>query len=304
MAISRTAPADLSIDAAIVDFGRDLRLDKSPKTIETYTEASRLYARHAQTEGIFNLSQITTSSIRGWLTDLRDAGRSEATIFNRYSGVRALLNWAVAERLLAENPIAGITRPDPVPPMVPLLRPEQLRAMLRACDGIGFEEQRDQAILRLLMDTGMRRQECTTLTVGDLDLEHDVAIVMGKGGRPRGCPFGTRTAKALRRYLRARAGHAYADRPQLWLGKRGAINADAIRRIVKRRGEQAGIEGRIFTHQLRHTWAHEAMQRMNEGDVQRLGGWRDREMLSRYAASGADERAQRAYREHSLGDRL
>ena len=79
---------------------------------------------------------------------------------------------------------------------------------------------------------------------------------------------------------------------------------EAIRGIVRRRAAQAGLEGRVFVHQLRHTWAHEALQRMNESDVQRLGGWRDREMLSRYGASGADERARRAYREHSLGDRL
>lgn len=73
----------------------------------------------------------------------------------------------------------------------------------------------------------------------------------------------------------------------------------------RRRAAQAGITGRVFVHQLRHTWAHQALDSgMNESDVQRLGGWRDREMLARYGASGADERARKAYREHSLGDRL
>jgi site-specific recombinase XerD len=302
--VKRSALPDLTIDDAIVDFARDLRLDRAPRTIETYCEASRLFARFADAEGIEMLSEITTPAIRAWLTSLRDTGRSEATLFNRYSGLRALLVWAVGEGLLANNPMDAIPRPEPVAPLVPVLRPEQLAAMLKACEGTSFDDIRDLAVLRLLLDTGMRRAELVGLKIGDVDLDQDVALVMGKGSRPRACPFGVRTAKALRRYLRVRTTHTHADRAELWLGKRGALHPEAIRGIVRRRATQAGLEGRVFVHQLRHTWAHEALQRMNESDVQRLGGWRDREMLSRYGASGADERARRAYREHSLGDRL
>lgn len=305
MTLSRIPRAEFTIEDAIVDFARDLRLDKSPRTIETYAEASRLYARFADAEGIEKLSEITTASIRAWLTSLRDAGRSEATLFNRYSGLRALLRWAVAEGIISESPIAGVARPKVEAPLVPLLRVDQLGAILKACDGPAFDDVRDTAIIRLLLDTGMRRAELCGMKIGDLDLDQEVALVMGKGSRPRGCPFGIRTAKALRRYLRARVSHPHVGSQQLWLGRKGPLLPEAIRRIVRRRAREAGIDGRVFTHQLRHTWAHQALSSgMNESDVQRLGGWRDREMLARYGASGADERARKAYREHSLGDRL
>lgn len=300
----RSALPDLSIADAIVDFARDLRLDKSPMTIETYVSASTAYARYADAEGIRNLREINTASIRAWLTHLRDSGRSPGTLANRHSGLKALLRWAVVENLIPANPINDIPIPSAPAPPIPVLTPSQLRALLRACDDPTFEGVRDTAILRLLIDTGMRRAECSTLRETDLDMEQDVAVVLGKGGRIRGCPFGVRTAKALRRYLRSRQSHEHAFRPELWLGRRGPINANAILLMLRRRARQAGIESRVFVHQLRHTWAHEALQRMNESDVQRLGGWRDRDMLSRYGASGADERARRAYREHSLGDRL
>ena len=294
----------IRIADAIDDFARDMRLDKSPRTISTYTDSARMYARYAAAEGIESIDQISTASIRAWLTELRDSGKSPSTLANRHGGVAALMRWSVVERLRETNPIADIPKPQAPAQPVPVLTPADLRRLLKACDGATFVEQRDTAILRLLIDTGMRRAECAGLSVTDLDVDQDVAVVLGKGGRHRGCPYGTRTAKALRRYLRIRPGHDYAYRPELWLGKRGPLQGGAIIQMLKHRAQQAGIVSRVFVHQLRHTWAHEALQRMNESDVQRLGGWRNREMLSRYGASGADERARRAYHEHSLGDRL
>jgi site-specific recombinase XerD len=296
---------DLPLDHAISDFARDLRLDKSPRTIATYTDSCQLYQKwHLYHGGKDAVSGIAPASIRAWLTELRDSGKSVATIANRHGGLKAFLNWCVAEHLISDNPMAGIPKPVATAPPVPVLAPKDLQALLKSCAGERFEDVRDTAMLRLLIDTGMRREECASLRLTDLDLDQDVAVVMGKGSRIRGCPFGTRTSKALRRYLRVRPGHDYAHRPELWLGKRGPIQGGAIIQMLKNRARHAGLVSRVFVHQLRHTWAHEALQRMNEGDVQRLGGWRDREMLTRYGASGADERARRAYREHSLGDRL
>ena len=53
---------------------------------------------------------------------------------------------------------------------------------------------------------------------GDVDLWRREITVRGKGGRPRVVRIGHGAARALDRYLRIRARHEQAHRPQLWLG--------------------------------------------------------------------------------------
>ena len=131
----------------------------------------------------------------------------------------------------------------PAVPEVPVLvlSVEQLNAMLRTCAGRDFVSRRDNAMIRLFCDTGMRRGEMAGLTLDEIDFEQDVAYVLGKGRRPRACPFGTKTAQALDRYLRERQRHQAAAMPSLWLGKRGRLSDSGILQMVRRRGEEAGL---------------------------------------------------------------
>lgn len=292
----------MKLDAAISDWAADMRVDKSAKTISTYTEALGLFHKWAESRnsGTPDLADITAADIKGWLISLREAGRTQSTIYNRYNGLRAFCRWAVEEGLMKASPIESVAAPKVEARPIPFLSLAQLQAIIRTCanssDGV-----RDEAIIRLLADTGMRRTECASLTVEAVDLVNDTATVHAKGNRIRLCPFGPKTAKALRRYLRVRPPGG----TQLWIGRRGPINSNAILLMLKRRAKRAGIEERVFVHQLRHTWAHEALRAgLQEGDVMRLAGWRSREMVSRYGAAGADERARDAYRPVSLGDRL
>ena len=57
----------------------------------------------------------------------------------------------------------------------------EVMQLLSACEGRTFSDRRDMAIIRLLLDTGMRRGELTGLKVSDVDLKDATALVLGKG---------------------------------------------------------------------------------------------------------------------------
>jgi integrase/recombinase XerD len=82
-----------------------------------------------------------------------------------------------------------------------------------------FRDRRDEAILRLMAETGMRAGELLDLTVGDVDLVRGiVAVRRGKGGKGRLAPFAPQTGGAVDRYIRARRGHVRADFSRVMAG--------------------------------------------------------------------------------------
>lgn len=134
--------------------------------------------------------------------------------------------------------------------------------------GKEFADRRDEAIVRLFVDTGMRVSEMCGIRLLDLDMRADQVTVHGKGDRIRILPFGARAGTALERYLRLRARHKLAGLPWLWPGSRG--------REVTPSGVYAMAQG------------------MGDDATMRLFGWRSLTMLNRYGAAVADERARGA----------
>ncbi|MGE5697217.1 MAG: tyrosine-type recombinase/integrase [Candidatus Sericytochromatia bacterium] len=297
-----------TLESLRASFNRSLRVEgKADRTLVLYGQSITYFSGWLAEQGLTaDLSALTRDNVLDWLASLRARALTDGTIRTRWRGLRRFVNWLLAEDIMATDPLGGIAVEKPEPSPVPVFTDVELASLLRACRGKGFNDLRDAAVIRLLIDCGLRVGELTGINIDDLDLDGESVKVTGKGSRVRLAYFGSKTGLALDRYLRVRRGHRHAADAVLFLGERGRFTADGVRERLKVRAEQAGLDpALVHPHRFRHTHAHDfLLAGGQERDLMRLLGWRSEAMLSRYGASAADHRAREAARRLRRGDRV
>lgn len=247
---------------------------------------------------------LDRSTISSYLAFLIGEGYRPYTVALRRQTLRQFSKWLTDEGETESDALAGLPNVTTDTPVVPELTDLELTRLIQACRGNAFEDKRDEAIVRLMIDTGMRIGEVRALTLEDVDLRQGLVMVRrGKGGKGRMVAIGPRTATAIDRYVRARRSHKQARLPDLWLGSNGRrLLYDSLWRNLRKRARAAGLED-FHPHVLRHTFAGRWLARGgSEGGLMATAGWARRDMVDRYSAHTKAKRAVDESRELGLGE--
>ncbi len=190
--------------------------NRSPRTIETYMEAVGQLTEFLEAHGMpTDVAKVHREHVEAYVLDLQDKGRKPATVSNRFRSLTRFFKFLVDEGEITESPMRRMAAPQVPEQPIQVLTDDEMKALLATCSGKTFEDVRDDAIIRLFADTGLRRAELVGLGVADVDRNEQVAFVMGKGRRGRAVPFGKKTAMAI-------------DRWGCFLERRRAVSSDAL----------------------------------------------------------------------------
>jgi site-specific recombinase XerC len=157
---------------------------------------------------------------------------------------------------------------------------------------------RDRAIVWTLLGCGLRRQELSSLRVGDiylLERRLHVQATTSKSVHPRDVTISIEVRKELDVYIGDHRSGADPDEP-LFIDRHGRpLTGTAVRKLFERLKARTGIRG-LCAHMLRHTWATN-YHRSSSGsrlDLQVEGGWTTGRMVERYCKARPFEERRRA----------
>ena len=160
---------------------------KSPGTIKTYSDGVAAFLRWCEATG--TPAELTKSAVQAFIADLLDNGAQATTAQARQLAVRRFTAWLVDEGELDADPLLGMKQPKLDRKVVQALTDDELTRIIKACNGKNLKDRRDEAIVRLMGETGLRAGEVIGLQTTDVDLQtrpHDGHQRQGRQGP--GCP--------------------------------------------------------------------------------------------------------------------
>ncbi|MGN0158109.1 MAG: tyrosine recombinase [Brotaphodocola sp.] len=230
----------------------------SKNTILSYQRDLKQMMTYMETQGIYEVSRITRTSLNSYILYLENQGKASTTISRVLASVKAFFHYEFREGRISKDPAEMLKPPkiEKKPPVI--MSPTEIDNFLKQPSGDTPKEIRDKAMLELLYATGMRVSELINLKVTDVNLSIGFLTCRDQQ-KERTIPFGKSANRALKNYLDDARGKLLKDHQNCsWLFTNCSgqpMSRQGFWKIVKHYGKMAGIDAEITPHTLRHSFA-------------------------------------------------
>jgi integrase/recombinase XerD len=236
---------------------------RSSNTLAAYRRDLSRFCGWLRGRGM-TIDDVVPADLDSFVGALREWGLAPSSIKRSLVAVRSMFRFRSQEGHCEFDPSVGVETPR-VPSGLPkALTEPQVQALLDAVQGDDPVSRRDRAVLEVLYGTGARISELCALRLGDVDLDGSLLRLFGKGSKERVVPLGRWARTALSHWLAPEGREALEperwarrdDADAVFLNQRGGrLGRQGAWGIVRRYGDQVGLEGRLSPHVLRHSCA-------------------------------------------------
>jgi len=278
--VTPTVDPDISVADYCSHWLDQIRHTLKPRTIETYHDAMRLHGFPLL--GRVQVRRLQRGQIKAALTHKLAQGLSRGTVRILHATLRAMLNAAVDDGVIAANPADKMGRHLKLVPTT-ATRQEEIKAMTReqlaaflAAAQVTADDRRQAALFLTLARTGMRLGEAFALQWPDIDFEaREIRVARAfsngrletpKSGHGRTVDMSRQLAGVLR-HLQVERNAEKLTRgwpvvpPWVFCSETGTpLNKSNVRRAFNRLLKRAGLPAHFSPHCLRHTFASLLLQ--------------------------------------------
>lgn len=273
--------ADPGLRGPATDYLAHLELERglSRNTLDAYARDLGRYLTWLGAQDLADYTAVTPEDLRTFVAGLADTGLAVRSRSRITVAVRRLHAFLHAEGLTDTDPGVDVRPPTDTERLPKALSVAEVESLLATVVGDSAAELRSRALLELLYATGARISETVGLDIDDLDLEHRIVRLYGKGSKERLVPLGAHAARALDAWLvrgrpqmsAARAAGAGSGGPgrgrggdperrqragAVFLNQRGGrLSRQSAWQTIRTAAARAGLAAHASPHTFRHSFA-------------------------------------------------
>jgi site-specific recombinase XerD len=224
---------------------------RSPSTILAYGKDIEQLVDFLASQKKLQPHEVTKEDLQAFMTRLGQNGYTAKSISRKTNSTKTFFRFLKAQGYISDDAANQLAHPKFETPPPRILSKTEYRALRDACRG----DVRTSAIVELLLQTGIRIGELTSLTLSDVhidDKKKEGTLHVSTAGAVRDIPLTKAAVDALRAYLAVRP--KTADNDTLFITKTGkSLLVRNIRTSIDRYLRIAGVKN-ARVNDLRHTW--------------------------------------------------
>jgi integrase/recombinase XerC len=235
----------------------------SPRTVEAYRDDLRDFCRFlGRTPEEYDPAGVDETDVKEWMLDLLEKQhQSPRSVKRKLSALRSFYKFLLRQGKVRKDITARVLPPKADKPLPVFFREEEMKAALEKEDTQHStlntqQSQRDDLIISLLYQTGMRQAELLGLTDADIDLQQGQIRIFGKRRKERIVPIGDALIAQIKDYIAARDEEinnhqSSISNQQFFPG----LTKYSLYKIVRTRMGEVSTLKKHSPHVLRHTFA-------------------------------------------------
>ena len=211
-----------------------------------------------KTKQLTGSGAVTLSDIQEFLAERKRIGLSAASIKLEVVALKIFFRWLAARTRIPHDPAEVLPLPRIERFLPETLNEAEVERLLAAPDTTQPLGLRDKAMIELLYASGLRAGELVGARLENMDLDHRVIRVTGKGNKTRLVPIGSKAIDAIRAYLEKERPNLVSKRTgsHVFLTHHGkGMTTARLWQIVKGHAARAGLDQTVYPHLMRHSFA-------------------------------------------------
>ncbi len=203
-------------------------------------------------------ADVDADLVRNWIGELMDKGYSPVSVNRKISSLKSFFKYLMKQKVISVNPMRLIIGPKAKKRIPYFVKDRDMELLLKedpSASNEDFKSVRDQLIVEMLYDTGMRRSELVGLQDADVDYELMQIKVLGKRNKQRLIPFGNGLKDLMQKYQQFRNREAGSGKWFFVRSNGEQISTAIVYNVVKQKLSDIPTLAKRSPHVLRHSFA-------------------------------------------------